>query len=131
MLSTAKAEAVARDLAEVLEKRGFDVVESALAKGRKLTIDTDKMSIRIEAKDAVSKDVFGNSLDAFTPHEVKLAIDSDAGASHTEVARLMIDLSKYGFGLKIGEGATLAAAETAADSAEEERHATQWPTKGA
>lgn len=131
MLSTAKSEAVARDLKEALEKRGFAVEESQLAKGRKLSIDSDKMTIRIEAKDAVSKDVFGNDLDAFTPHEVKFAIDSTGGASHVEVAKVMIDLGKQGFALKIGEGADIAAAEAAADAAEEERHAAQWPTKGA
>lgn len=131
MLSTAKSEAVARDLKEALEKRGFAVEESQLAKGKKLSIDSDKMTIRIEAKDAVSKDVFGNDLDAFTPHEVKFAIDSTGGASHVEVAKVMMDLGKQGFALKIGEGADIATAEAAADAAEEQRHAAQWPTKGA
>jgi hypothetical protein len=130
MLSTAKSEAVARDLKEALEKRGFSVEESQLAKGKALSIDSDKMTIRIEAKDAVSKDVFGNDLDAFTPHEVKLAID-DATASLSEVAKVMMDLGKQGFALKIGEGTGKAAAEAAADAAEEERHTAQWPTKGA
>jgi len=130
MLSTAKSEAVARDLKEVLEKRGFAVEESALAKGRALSVDSDKMTIRIEAKDAVSKDIFGNDLDAFTPHDVKLAIDSDT-ASYSEVAKVMMDLSKIGFALKIGEGAGKAAAELAADEAAEERHNVHWPTKGA
>lgn len=129
MLSTAKSEAVARNLKEALEKRGFSVVESALAKGRKLAIDAD-MSIRIEAQDAVSKDIFGNAVDAFTPHEVKFAIDN-AVALHSEVAKVMMELGKIGFALKIGEAATLAAAETAADSAEAERYNVSWPTKGA
>lgn len=129
MLSTAKSEAVARDLKEKLEKRGFTVVESALAKGRKLAIDAD-MSIRIEAQDAVSKDIFGNSLDAFTPHDVKFAVDN-AVATHTDVAKVMIELGKIGFAIKIGEDATLGDAETAADSAEAEAHNVQWPTKGA
>ena len=129
MLSTAKAEAVVRDLKQALEKRGFSVVESQLAKGKKLAIDAD-MSIRIEAKDAVSKDVFGNDLDAFTPHDCKFAIDN-AVASHEDVAKVMIDLGKIGFAIKIGEAGTLGAAETAADSAEEQRHNQNWPTKGA
>lgn len=129
MLSTAKSHSVARDLKEALEKRGFAVEESQLAKGKKLTIDTDKMSIQIQAKDAVSKDVFGNDLDAFTPHECLFAIDD--AATSTEVAKVMIDLAKIGFALKIGEGADLAAAEAAAAAADEERHSAQWPTKGA
>lgn len=129
MLSTAKSQAVARDLKEKLEKRGFAVVESALAKGRKLAIDAD-ISIRIEAKDAVSKDIFGNAVDAFTPHEVKLAIDN-AVATHSDVAKVMMELVKIGFDLKIGEGADLATAEAAADAAEAERNSLMWPTKGA
>jgi len=131
MLSTAQSEAKARELKEDLEKRGFAVVESKLAKGRKLSIDSDKMTIRIEAKDMVSKDVFGNDLDAFTPHEVKLAIDSTGGATHVEVAKAMMSLGKQGFALKIGEGADIAAAEAAADAAAEERYNVHWPTKGA
>lgn len=129
MLSKAKSQAMARDLKSALEKRGFSVVQSDIAKGTKLAIDSS-MSIRIEAKDAVSKDIFGNALDSFAPHEVKLAIDSDV-ASHSEVAKLMIDLGKQGVALKIGEDSGLAAAEAAADSAEEQRHNVMWPTKGA
>lgn len=129
MLSKAKSQAMARDLKSSLEKRGFSVVESDLAKGTKLAIDAD-MSIRIEAKDAVSKDIFGNALDSFAPHEVKLAIDN-AVATHTDVAKVMMELAKQGVALKIGEDATLGAAETAADSAEEQRHNVAWPTKGA
>lgn len=130
MLSTAKSEAVARDLKDALEKRGFSVEESVISKGRALSIDSDKMTIRIQAQDAVSKDVFGNDLDAFTPHDVKFAID-DATASLSEVAKVMMDLGKIGFALKIGEGTGKAAAEAAADAAEASRHASQWPTKGA
>jgi Holliday junction resolvase len=129
MLSKAKSQAMARDLKSSLEKRGFSVVQSDLAKGTKLAIDSS-MSIKIEAKDAVSKDIFGNSLDSFAPHEVKFAIDN-AVATHTEVAKVMMELAKQGVALKIGEAATLAAAETAADAAEEQRHNMMWPTKGA
>jgi hypothetical protein len=129
MLSTAKAEAVSRDLKQALEKRGFSVVESQIAKGKQLAVDSG-ISIRIVAKDAVSKDVFGNDLDAFTPHVCKLAIDNVV-ASHSDVAKVMIDLGKIGFAIQIGEAATLAAAETASDSAEEQRHNQMWPTKGA
>ena len=129
MLSKAKSQAMAREMKSALEKRGFSVVESDLAKGKKLVLDAC-ISIRMEAKDAVSKDIFGNPVDAFAPHEVKLAIDN-AVATHSQVAKAMIELGKQGVALKIGEGATLAAAETAADSAEEERYNMMWPTKGA
>ena len=130
MLSTAKAEAVARDLKDRLEKRGFSVVESIEAKGRKLTIDTDAMSIRIEAKDGVSKDIFGNDNDAFTPHEVKLAIKD--GTAFEDVVKAMFDIGKHGFAIKVGTGAALVAnAEVAADTADEIAHNVAWPTKGA
>jgi hypothetical protein len=129
MLSTAKAAASARDLKEALEKRGFAVVESNLAKGKKLAIDAD-MSIKIEAQDAVSKDIFGGAIDSFSPHSVKFAVDN-AVATHSDVAKVMLELSKKGFDIRIGEGATLAAAETASDSAAIERYNVNWPTKGA
>jgi hypothetical protein len=134
-LSTAKAEATARDLKEDLEKRGFTVVESQLTDavdgkdGRRLAIDSD-MSIEITAEDAISKDIFGNALKSFTPHNVELAIDN-AVATHTEVAKVMLSLSKFGFDIKIGEGANLGAAETAAGTAEAERNNVRWPKKGA
>ena len=129
MLSKAKSQAMAREMKSALEKRGFSVVESDLAKGKKLVLNAC-ISIRIEAKDAVSKDIFGNSVDSFAPHEVKLAIDN-AVATHSQVAKAMMELGKQGVSLKIGEDATLAAAETAADSAEEQRHNMMWPTRGA
>lgn len=129
MLSKAKSEAMARELKSSLEKRGFSVAESNLAKGKKLVIEAC-ISIRIEAKDAVSKDIFGNALDAFAPHEVKLAIDN-AVATHSQVAKVMMELGKQGAALKIGEDSSLAAAETAADSAEEERFNIMFPGKGA
>jgi hypothetical protein len=130
MLSTAKAEAVARDLGEQLKLRGFEVLEQALPKGKKLTLNSNQLSIRIEAKDAVSKDIFGNDLDAFTPHDVKVAINT-AAASHKNAAIAVMALSKVGFDLKIGEGNSLANAEAAADNADVTRNAVKWPTRGA
>lgn len=129
MLSKAKSQAVARELKSALEKRGFAVVESDTAKGKKLAVEAC-ISIRIEAKDAVSKDIFGNALDSFAPHEVKLAIDN-AVATHSQVAKVMMELAKQGFSIKIGEDATLVDAEAAADAAAEERHNVMFPTKGA
>jgi hypothetical protein len=129
MLSKAKSQAMARELKSSLEKRGFAVVQSDLAKGTKLAIDAD-MSIRIEAKDAVSKDIFGNALDSFAPHEVKLAIVAGV-ATGEDIVKVMMDLAKHGVAIKIGEDATLGDAETAADAAQEQRHNVMFPTKGA
>jgi hypothetical protein len=131
MLSTAKAEAVSRDLKQALEKRGQIVVESALPKGRKLTINGNHFSIRIEAMDAVSKDVFGNDLDAFTPHEVKFSINQDV-VLFKDTIKIMMELGKIGFGLKVGSvTGGLAAAEADADAATVEPYNVSWPTKGA
>lgn len=130
MKSTAKADAVSRDLKQALEKRGFSVVESIIANGRKLAIDSG-MSIRIKAQDNGIPDIFGNANFDFTPHEVLLAIQEDQ-ATRIEVAKVMMDLGKSGFAIKFGSHATvLATAEAAADAAEAERHNVAWPTKGA
>lgn len=135
MLSTAKSDATVRDLSESLERRGLTTVTSTVedvdgkAIGYKITINTDQMSVRIVAQSLSSRDIFGNENYIFTPNSCLFAIDD--GASSTDVVKVMMDLGKYGFALKIGEGADLAAAETAADNASEQRHSTLWPTKGA
>lgn len=128
MKSTAKAEASARDLKEMLELRGFAVAESKDANGwPKLTIGTDA-SIRIESYDAVSKDVFGNDLKAFAPHMVELAaIDA---MSKQDYAKVLTEVVKYAFEKKIVKsGVDLATAE--ASAGEELIYDVRWPTKGA
>ena len=61
-LSLAKAQAVTRDLKEKLELRGYTVAQSNITNGIKLLINADEASIRFIAKDAISKDIFGNDL---------------------------------------------------------------------
>lgn len=135
MKSTAKATAVSRDLKEALERRGFTVTESIIANGSRLLVNpagqSTAMSIRIQAQDNGIKDIFGNANFDFAPHDVSLAIQEDE-ATAVDVAKVMMDLGKQGFGLKFGSHATvLATAETAADAADAERHNSAWPTKGA
>ena len=128
MKSTAKAEALARDLKDRLEFRGFTVAESKTAQGwPRLVIDTDQASIEIEARDAVSKDVFGNDLVAFAPHDARLA--SVNAQSKADLSKVHMELSKAGLEkVLLSEGADLAAAEAAA--AEEILFDIRWPTKG-
>lgn len=115
MKSVAKAEAWMRDLKEKLEFRGFSPVESKDTNGwPELTIGTDAY-IKIYAIDAVSKDVFGNDLIAFTPHEIELAaIDAIALAS---LSKIQIEIAKLGIKELFKSGADLAAAKAATATA--------------
>lgn len=128
MKSTAKAEALARDLKDRLEYRGFSVAESKTAQGwPRLVIDTDQASLEIEAVDAVSKDVFGNALVAFAPHSARLA--SVDAQSKADLSKIMLEVAKTGVDktlLKVG--ADLSTAEATAGEAIV--FEVRWPTKG-
>lgn len=127
MKSVAKSTSWVRELKDKLEFRGLSVVETKNADGfGRLEIDTEA-SIEIIAEDAVSKDVFGNDLIAFTPHYLKLAVvDAIAKAKYAEI---MAEVFKLGIKTDLHEGANIAAAEAAAVSAEIEFDI-QFPTKG-
>lgn len=128
--STAKAEALSRDLKERLQFRGFTVAESKDSNGwPKLTLNTDEASLRIEAADAVSKDVFGNDNKAFAPHFIDFASRNDAMDS-LKVAQIMLELVKMGIEKTIVKthADTLTTAEAAAGTALV--FDVRWPTKG-
>lgn len=128
MKSTAKAEALARDLKDRLEYRGLSVAESKTAQGwPRLVIGASAASLEIEAVDAVSKDVFGNSLVAFAPHIARLA--SVDAQSKADLSKIMLELAKTGVDktiLKVGADLTTAEA-TAGEAIVFE---VRWPTKG-
>ena len=129
--STAQAEAQLRDLKDRLELRGFSVAESKDSNGwPKLTLNTDEASIRMEAADAVSKDVFGNDLKAFTPHYIDFASRDDASNATVKRAEIMTELAKTGIEKVIVKthADTLATAEAA--TGDEVRFDVRWPTKG-
>jgi hypothetical protein len=115
MKSIAKADAWLRDLKERLVLRGFSCADSRDVNGwPKLTLNTDEASIRIEANDAISKDVFGNALVAFTPHKLYFASRNDA-MSTLVVSKLMSEIVKLGIKMVVQTHATvLATAEAAA-----------------
>jgi len=128
--STAKAEALARDLKERLERRGFSAAESKDAQGwPKLTLNTNEASIRIEAEDMISKDIFGNDNVAFAPHRLDYASRDDA-MDTLKNAQILTEVVKMGVSkLVVKTDATdLATAEAAAGDAVE--FDDRWPTKG-
>jgi len=128
--STAKAEALSRDLKERLERRGFTAAESKDAQGwPKLTLNTNEASLRIEAEDAVSKDVFGNALVAFAPHKVEFASRDDAMDS-LKASKILLEVIKMGIEKTIvkTDATSLATAEAAAGEAL--TFDQSWPTKG-
>lgn len=128
--STAKAEALARDLKERLEFRGFTIAESKDANGfPKLTLDTDEASLRIVGIDGVSKDVFGNDNYSFAPHNIYFASRNDAMSS-LKVSRILTEVIKIGIDKMIVQthATVLATAEAAAG--DEIIFDIRWPTKG-
>ena len=128
--STAKAESLARDLKDRLEFRGFTVAESKDSNGwPKLTLNTDEASIRIEAEDAISKDVFGNDLVAFAPHFLDYASRNDA-MDTLKNTKIQSELIKMGVNKQIVKthASVLATAEAAAGDAVE--FDIRWPNKG-
>ena len=130
MKSTAKAEALMRDLKERLEFRGFTVSESKDAQGwPKLTLNTDEASIRIESDDAVSKDVFGNDLVAFAPHTLEMASRDDA-VGVLVAAKILTEVIKIGANKNVikTHATVLATAEAAAGDAIQ--FDVMWPGKG-
>jgi hypothetical protein len=129
MKSIAKADAWSRDLKEKLQLRGFAISESRDSNGwPKLTIDTDQASIRIVANDAVSKDIFGNDLVAFTPHKCYFASRNDA-MSTLIVSKILAEIGKLGLRMVVQTDATvLATAEAAAG--DEIAYDIQYPVSG-
>lgn len=127
MKSTAKAYAWARDLKTKLELRGLTVVESRDGNAwPELTINTDQAYIQIEAVNAISKDIFGNDLIAFTPHLLDFAYDN--GIAADVLAKIYAEIVKLGIKFQVATDATLAAAKAATPSVIEADM--QWPTKG-
>lgn len=125
--STAKAEALMRDLKERLVARGFSAVESKDAEGfPKITLGSEA-EISIVGVDGVSKDVFGNDNYSFAPHKV-IFLSADANTK-VSVCKILNEVIKMGIDkLVVKTGADLAAAEAAAG--DEIVFDYRWPTKG-
>ena len=129
MKSIAKADAWLRDLNDKLVIEGFSVAQSRISGGwLKLTLNTDIASIWIIAEDAVSTDVFGNALVAFTPHKLYFA-SRDNAMSTLIVSKLMREFVKLGLKMNVKTHATvLATAEAAAG--DDIEFDVIWPSMG-
>jgi hypothetical protein len=152
MQSLAKAQATMRDLKERLEKRvsgsaSIDTVEASkdasgwpmlfLSDGGVKTAGNPVIALRLQAQDAVSKDVFGNALVSFGPHSMEVAYELDGTEgepSRRDIIKVMVEVAKLGHKMVVKEIADATAvseasmdATAAADSLEFD---TQWPSKG-
>ena len=152
MQSLAKAQATMRDLKERLEKRvqgssSIDTVRAtADSEGWPMLILSDAanesagqpvIALRLKAVDAVSKDVFGNALKAFSPHEMEVAFEldsSEAEPSRRDIIKVMIEVAKLGHKVivkQIADGTAVSASSMDATSpADSLEFDTQWPAKG-
>lgn len=136
MKSTAKAESIMRDLKNELELRvkgsaTIDTVRLAHdAEGWPMLILSDAgvetagaavIALRMKAVDAVSKDIFGNSLVAFAPHKMEMAWELDANDKPTpadaDVAMVTIVVAKKSICMQVKEIANGTAVDAAAMAA--------------
>jgi hypothetical protein len=155
MKSTAKAEALLRDVADKLRKRfagssTIDTVREAkdsagwpmliCSDGGVETAGNPVIALRIKAADAVSKDVFGNDLVAFAPHALEIAYElgdqnaeADIEPSRADLLKAQYEALKTGVKVQIKEiadGTAVDAAAMDAASVAVELEDLYWPTKG-
>lgn len=155
MQSTAKAIALARDLADKLSKRyaagaaGLNTVRQAFdANGWPMIFCSHNaneaegqpvLAIRIQNVDAVSKDIFGNSLTAYAPHILEVAYEIQATpnignsfVSHADKASAEFESIKVGarWQLKeIANGTAVTEASMNAATPVADLDELYWPTK--
>lgn len=152
MKSVAKAEAWMRDLKEKLEFRiagssSIDTIAESkdangwpmlkLSDGGVVTAGSPVVLLRIKSIDAVSKDVFGNSLVAFAPHELEVAYELDsteAEPSRIDLAIIFAEVFQMGIKVLIKEVADATAVDETSLNATAVAKAIEpvitWPKKG-
>ena len=151
--STSKAEAMSRDLADKLALRiagagagRVDTLRQAkdsdgwpvlfLSKSGNEAAGQPVMAIRIKGVDAVSKDIFGNSITAAAPHIAEVAYELDgteAEPNRKDICKVLFELVKLGTKLQVKEiadGTAVTVANMDAAAAAEEYDLLYWPTKG-
>ena len=124
MSSTKKPQRSIQEIHDQLDLRGLSCVIDPLDK----VVIEDAISIRIEGIDAVSKNVIGQSMEAFAPHVAKLAIVD--GTDAKIILQAQLELDKHGYDVQLGTGADLATAEAEADAADKIRFSETHPLKG-
>lgn len=152
MKSTAKAEALLRDVADKLKVRfagsaTIDTVRAARdAQGWPMLFLSDAgneaagqavIALRIRAVDAVSKDVFGNDLVAFAPHKLEVAYELTATdnpiPTDKDLLTAEFEAIKTGVAIQLKElanGTAVTEANMNAAAVALELDELYWPTKG-
>lgn len=152
MKSTAKAEALLRDVADKLKVRyagsaTIDTVRAARdAQGWPMLFLSDAgneaagqpvVALRIRAVDAVSKDVFGNDLVAFAPHKLEIAYELTATDNPIVTDKDLLiaeyEAIKTGVAIQLKElanGTAVTEASMNAAAVAIELDELYWPTKG-
>lgn len=152
MKSTAKAQAQVRVLKERLDFRlsGSSTINTSrqandvdgwpmlfLSVGGTEAATNPVIAIRIKAENAISKDVFGGDLIAFTPHDLELAYELKSGGAQpaaSDLVKVMAEIGKIGMKILVKEivaatAVTEASMNAAAVAVALESEVT-WPTKG-
>lgn len=151
MQSTAKAQALSRDLADKLSKRfagsaTINTVRQANdANGWPMIFCSRNsneaeaqpvIAIRIKGIDAISKDVFGNATSAYAPHTLEVAYELAAAnkseAANSDIAAVNFEAIKTGvrFQLKeIANGTAVSEASMNAANPIADLEELYWPTK--
>ena len=152
MKSTAKAQALLRDVADKLKVRcagsaTIDTVRAAFdANGWPMLFLSDAgnesagqpvIALRIKAVDAVSKDVFGNDLIAFAPHSLELAYELTSGSTPTpsssDLLKAEFEAIKTGVKIQLKEianGTAVTESSLNSTAAAAEIEDLYFPTKG-
>ncbi len=152
MKSISKAQALSRDLADKLRKRlagsaSIDTVRESqdsagwpmifLSDGGSEIASAAVIAIRIQAVDAVSKDIFGNALIAFAPHNLEIAYELAVGGEPIAISKDILiaafEAAKTGVKMQVKEipnATAVSATSMDAASAIVELDDLYWPTKG-
>ena len=151
--STAKAEALLRDVADKLSKRfpasaaGINTVRLAkdangwpmifLSHNANEAEAQPVIALRCMAVDAVSKDVFGNALTAYAPHALEVAYElaaaNDPIPTDADILTAEYEAIKTGVKIQLKEianGSAVTEANMNAASPSIELDDLYWPTKG-
>lgn len=152
MKSTAKAEALLRDVADKLKVRfagsaTIDTVRAAKdSNGWPMLICSDGgvetagaavIAIRIQGQDAVSKDIFGGATSSYAPHLLDLAWEQTAAnnpiPTDADLAIASFESIKTGVRYQpksIANGTAVSATSMDAAAAIADLDELYWPTKG-
>ena len=152
MKSTAKSEALLRDVADKLKVRfagsaSIDTVAAAkdangwpmviCSRGGNVAAGQPVIALRIMAIDAVSKDIFGNQTFAYAPHALEVAYEltavDNAVPADADILKAEFEAIKTGCKIQLKElanGTAVTAANMDAAVPSVEIEELYWPTKG-